>query len=356
MLPHTSSLKLDSSLEPRLRVTMIIFSLKILTMPKYSVILGIDISKDTIDIYHSQSEQLVRIANTSYSISCFLFKYQSKPVLCVLEPTGPYSQRILTLLKKYKIAVSVVSPSQSDGFAQVLGIISKNDAQAAKTLAKMGQQLELPLYKHPADSMQERRQLLMAQNALKKQQQMLKNQLHAFEHQIVFAPQAVAALEQALEAVEQQIKELEEQLCDLDDPSHRQQLDLMQSVVGIGQKTARAILCATGGLHHFEKAGQLAKFLGIAPTSHTSGSSVRKKSRMSKRGNAQVRACLYMATRSAKKYNHSCKELYQRLRAAGKAHKLAVVAVMNKLVTQIFAVVNSNKPFDNNYYLKFRVI
>lgn len=326
-------------------------------MKKYSIIFGIDVSKDHLDIYeisNSEKEPLFKIKNDSLSISTWLENFSTKDVLCVLEPTGPYSQRLLFYLNRYQVATAVVPPGQSCGFTEALGITSKNDAQAAKTLALMGERLDLVLYKHPNEEMQHRKQLLMAKNALKKQRQMLKNQLHALDHQIVFAITAVEALKQTLSTVEEQIQVLEEQLNDLDDEESNRQLNLMQTVVGIGPKTAQELLAATGGIQNFKHTRQLAKFLGLVPSSQVSGSSVYKKGRMTKKGNGRVRACLYMATRSARQHNHSCQELYKRLRAAGKSHKVASVAVMHKLVKQVFAVVQSGNPFDNQYYLKFQ--
>ena len=75
---------------------------------------------------------------------------------------------------------------------------------------------------------------------------------------------------------------------------------------------------------------------------------------MSKKGNAEVRANLYMAARSAIRFNLACKDLYERLRAKGKPHKQAMVAVMNKLVKQLFGCVVNNTDFDNQFYLQFK--
>jgi len=202
--------------------------------------------------------------------------------------------------------------------------------------------------------MYERKQLLMGLNALKKQQQMLKNQLHALSHQILFAPKVEAVLKETLTTVEQHIEQLEAELNDLSDDEHEQQLELITSVVGIGQKTANLLLTVTGGLQNFEHARQVSKFIGIVPYTHDSGTSVRIRGGITKKGNNVLRASLYMAARSAKRFNFACKELYERLRAKGKPHKVAMVAIMNKLIRQVFGVVKSNIEFDNLHYLIFQ--
>ncbi len=323
-------------------------------MKKFNRIFGIDVSKDNLDIFNSSNSVFSQIPNTEKSILKWIKKVDPLTDLFVFEPTGPYSDRLLHLLSDRNISIVLVNPVQSNAFTKAQGIISKNDKQAAKTLALMGQSLDLPLFKKSSNTMYERKQLLMGVNALKKQRQMLKNQLHALSHQVLFAPKVKAALKETLESVEQNLQELEEALNGLSDEEHEQQFKLITSVVGIGNKTANLLLTATGGLQNFQQARQLSKFIGVVPYSHDSGTSVKIKGTITKKGNSLLRASLYMAARSAKRFNFACKELYERLRAIGKPHKIAMVAIMNKLIKQVFGVVYSKKEFDNLYYLNFQ--
>lgn len=324
-------------------------------MQTYDFIYGIDVGSANLDIMEFSKEDFSKIENTDIGILDWISELpKSDKVLCVLEATGAYSQRIVYHLQKNDIKVAVVNPLQSSGFAQAQGIISKDDRQAAKTLALMGNCLDLPIYKYPSEDMQKRKQIIMAVNALKKQKQMLKNQLHALSHQIIFSHAAVDALEKALGTVETELTKLEEELSDISDEEHKRQFDLLISVKGIGPKTAHLLLCTTGGLQHFSKAKQLSKFIGLVPSSHRSGTSVRIKGKITKRGNNALRGTLFMAGKSAVRYNIACRELYQRLRKNGKPYKKAMVAVMNKLVKQAFGVVQSDTIFDNQKYLAIK--
>ena len=194
----------------------------------------------------------------------------------------------------------------------------------------------------------------MAINALQKQAKALKNQLHAFEHQYVVAKDAQDALKLTLATVEQQIDRLEEQLNDLSDEEYKRQFKRLKSVKGIGPKIAHLLLTHTGGFQNFDHQDKLAKFIGLVASSHTSGTSVNKKGKMTKRGNGQLRKALYMGARSAKRWNTACTELYERLTRAGKCHRVAMVAVMHKMVNQAFAVVTQDVPFDNEHFKKFK--
>jgi len=310
-------------------------------MSTYSSVYGIDVSMADLDVVNLNEEKMTikKVKNNDNPIKKWIKNLPCKNVLCVLEPTGCYSDRILYYLNKNNIAVAVVSPNQSHGFFQAQGIVSKNDKQAAHSLALMGQRLDLPLHKAKSDDMLKRKQLLMGINALKKQRQAIRNQLHALNHQIIFVPKVVEAFKETLAIVEKQLTELEEELNDISDEEHSKQFQLITSN-------------ATNGIHNFQHAGQVAKLAGVVPSSHQSGSSVRKQGRITKKGNNELRACLYMAARSAKRYNLACKALYERLRFKGKPHKKAMVAVMNKLVKQVFGVVHSGVSFDNQFYLK----
>ena len=318
-------------------------------MTNFNCVFGIDVSKDNLDIFDTSTLQYYQISNTKKSILKWIEKVDPDS-LCVFEPTGSYSDQLLHFLSAKSIAINLVNPTQSHGFTKAQGIISKNDKQAAQTLALMGQVLDLPLFKKSTKAMQERKQLLMGINALKKQRQMLKNQLHALSYQILFVPQVQTALKETLQTVEQQLEQLEKELTDLSDEEHQQQFDLITSVVGIGEKTANLLLTVTGGLQNFQRPRQVSKFLGIVPYSHDSGTSIKIKGRITKKGNSALRASLYMAARSAKRYNLACKELYDRLIANGKPHKKAMVAIMNKLIKQAFGVYSAKKEFDNEYY------
>ena len=322
----------------------------------YSPVYGIDVSKDTLDIcvLDQGARSFLQISNDKQAILAWIKGLDKSRAYCVLEYTGTYSCQLMHLLSSQGIALSVVNPHQSSHFIKTLGIVNKNDKNAAEALALLGSSLDLPLYVMEPNSRQKRKQVLSSLSALKKQRQMLRNQLHALSFQVIVNTTVKQAFEATLQTVNEQIQLLEQELDELSDEDHEKLMKKITSVVGIGPKTAQALLTATGGLEHFEHDRQLAKFIGIVPSSHDSGTSVRYRGPITKKGNGELRACLYMAARSARRFNLACKELYERLRSKGKCHRQAMVAVMNKLVRQVFAVIKYDRTFDNRYYLKYK--
>lgn len=328
-------------------------------MNTFTHVYGIDVSKDTLDFIqldsNAQSKEKAQIKNRLKKIEAWVKTLSVETSFCVVESTGTYSSTLIYLLNKHNIKVAVVSPYKSKSFMDALGISNKTDDQAAYCLAVMGLRLDLKTYQMPSINRLKHKQLRNAHAAMMKQRQMLKNQLHALDQLPIIDQAARKAYEQTLQTIDQQIKLLEDQMSDLEeDEDFNKSKTFASSVVGIGQKTATAMMLAANCFEGFEDSEALCKYFGLTPNSHYSGSSVRKKGRITKMGAHYVRSLLYICTRSAIRYNQACKELYQRLRAKGKPHKVAAVAVMHKLVKQVFACVKKQTSFDNQYYLKFK--
>lgn len=294
-------------------------------------------------------------ANSQAGIARFLSRYGPREYFLVIEPTGTYGDKLTGLAHQRGHEIRLASPRRSSKFMEVLDVLHKTDENAAMALYLLGKskEVELPRYIPQSETMEQRKQIQVTLNSLSKQSTMLSNQIHAMEQRLRPSRPALTALKAALETVEEQIGLLKEELQQLTDEEIEDFNHYARSVPGIGEKSAALIMLYTNGLKYFEKKTQLSKFVGIVPSSHKSGTSVNKKGRITKNGPSVLRACLYNAAKSAKRYNHACKALYERLRRNGKSHKLAMVAVINKLLHQVFAVVKSRTMFDNERYLKY---
>lgn len=321
--------------------------------------IGIDVSKDHLVCAYQLENgdwKVFTFKNNEQGIELFIQSLeQPQQTHIILEATGTYSMKLTFALCEKGIKVSVLNPKQSKGFMTgVLLSTTKTDEQDACALALYGIVNKPKCFTLPDENIIKIRQLQNLVIQLKKQQRSIANQLHA----IAFHPQpedfVVNMLNENLERYEQQIKQTQEKISDFSEQTFQQAYELATSVVGIGPATAQAILLATNALNGFENSKQLAKFVGVCPTQHQSGTSVKGRGHIAKTGDPHIRAMLYMSARSAKRYNQPCKNLYERLRGKGKCHKVAMVAVCNKLLRQIFAVITTQKPFERDYHLKFQ--
>lgn len=318
--------------------------------------IGIDISSKTLDYYYSDLTQQVKkgvIQNRQSDIIKFLNTHSAKNFFLVIEPTGTYGDKLVELAHGLGFEIRLANPKRSNKYMEVLDLLHKTDENAAMALCLMGKSpgFKLPLFIPQSELMKQRKQLQVTLNALSKQRRMLSNQIHAMEQRLSPSKLALNALKATLKTLEEQVQLLEQELQQLTDEEIDEFNRYAQSVKGIGEKSAALLMLYTNGLKFFEKKSQLSRFTGVVTGSHKSGSSVNKKGHITKAGPSLLRACLYNAAKSAKRYNHACKALYGRLRSNGKSHKVAMVAVINKLLHQVFAVVKSKTLFDNDRYL-----
>lgn len=318
--------------------------------------IGIDISYKTLDYHYFDTNNKIEkglFLNTIQAIRIFLSEHSPEQFFLVIEPTGTYGDKLAELAHQSGFEIRLANPKRSSQFMNVLDLTHKNDENAAMALCLMGKSkvFDLPRFIPQSAIMKQRKQVQITLNALNKQSNMLSNQIHAMEQRLHISPSALSALKTALKTIEEQIQFLEQELLSLTDEEIEDFNQYAQSVTGIGPKSAALLMIYTNGLKYFDKKSKLSKFVGIVPTSHISGSSIHKKGSITKNGPSLLRACLYNAAKSAKRYNHACKALYERLRSNGKSHKLAMIAVINKLLHQVFAVVKSKTLFDNERYL-----
>ncbi|MDX1904271.1 MAG: IS110 family transposase [Thermonemataceae bacterium] len=337
-----------------------------------TIFVGCDVSATCLYFaYHSgQNWQEQNIPNQWDSIESYVKEIalqQEQAQIAfhfIVEATGTYSSKLIYAFCRENIKVSVVSPHQSSWaalryFFKMKNKSQKNDRADARLLAEYGNlnQKDLKVYVAENEHYFKIRQYMNAIAQLEKLKMEVLSQLHAHQ-QLPPARQN----EVIVQLYKQNIAQFEAQIIELDkELSQIQPLEIgaeeskkyIKSVVGIGEKMANLFIVQTGGLDKFQTAKQLAKFIGITPTQHQSGTSIRSKGRTSKKGNITLRKTLYVATWSAIRFNKAAKALYQRLKQKGKPSKVALIAVANLLVRQVFVVAKKKILFDNQYFERF---
>lgn len=319
---------------------------------------GVDVSKDTLHIsYQTDTDSngqpqwvYQTLPNQVQQLEPWVAQLPAHTHL-IFEHTGTYSARLAWVLALHNRPFSILTPAQSKGFATTLKSISKTDRSDAALLARYGQVFQPPLSELTDQTLHQLRQQHKHLNDLRVSQQALANQLHALSYD----PRSSQKVKDSLLVLQQsyliQIALFEEDLDRLSQAELQTISERMQRVKGIGPASAQALCTATNGLTDFNSAKAVAKFVGIAPSQTQSGTSIHRRGRMARTGLGYVRGLLYMAARSARKYNLGCKALYERLRAKGKCHKVAMIAVINKLIHQVFVVVKKDLEFVNGWGL-----
>jgi transposase len=299
---------------------------------------GIDVSKDWLDVYVHPAGFRLRLANSRDGL-CRLRRQLAEVALerVVLEATGKYHRLAHRTMSAWGYAVAVVNPLRARLFAEACGVLSKTDRIDARLLALMGQSLA-PALSLPAPLEQEQlAELVNARAAATAEAVAMGNRLQ--QAQTGFLRNE---LKRRLNSLKIHLQRLE---AEIDkrikaDPGLLARYTILLSIPGIGPAVACALLAGLSELGRCS--GKAAALLcGLAPLADDSGK--RQGQRHIRGGRAGVRSALYMAALSAARYNPDLKATYDRLIAKGKAAKLALTAVMRKLVVLANTLITQNR-------------
>jgi transposase len=306
-----------------------------------AVVIGIDVSKDTVAVAVYPSGDQWTAATTAEGLEQLVAQLSPRaPALIVLEATGGYEGPVAAACAAAGLPVAIVNPRQVRAFAQAIGRTAKTDAIDATVLALFGARVQPPA-RPPAD---EATQALAALIARRRQ---LLAMLGAERRRLAQAPPTGPITRD----LRNHIRWLERRVQDVDDdlttavhasPLWRVQEDLLRSVPGIGPIVARTLLAELRELGQLDRRA-VAALVGVAPFNRDSGR--WRGQRTITGGRASVRRALYMAAVVAARYNPALRPFYQRLRTAGKPAKVALVAVMRKLLVILNAILRDQQPW-----------
>lgn len=304
-----------------------------------SVYVGIDVSKTRLDVAVRPSGGLSHVTYDAAGITTVVTQLsQKQPIRIVVEATGGLERPLVRALVAAALPVIVVNPRQVRDFAKATGQLAKTDALDAQVLARFAEVIHPSLRALPDPQTQElaallarRRQVLAMQraeqNRLDRAPVRVQNRIEVHLH---WLGDELARLDEELDAQIQQ------------SPMWRAREDLLQSVPGIGPVMCRTVLAELPELGLLNRK-QIAALVGVAPFNRDSGR--LRGHRTIWGGRAPVRTALYMATLVATRWNPVIRPFYQRLRDAGKAPKVALVAAMRKLLTILNAMLHHGTPW-----------
>lgn len=261
----------------------------------------------------------------------------------VMEATATFAEEVAAWLLDLDpgLRVAIVNPLQTSAFLRSLGLRNKTDHLDARALAQYGAERRPIPWERPKPEMAVLKDLARVRMDLvhTRTAMALRMKDHARA-----SKSAAKAMAKVVRALDTQIKALEAEI-----RKHLQaheslakQVDRMDSVVGVGLLTAVTVMTELGDLRRFSRSRQLTAFAGMSPSQWESGTSVRGKPRLCKQGSTRVRAALYLAASAAVRFNPDMRAFYDRLLAQGKVRRVALGAVMRKLLVLMRAVVKTD--------------
>jgi transposase len=306
---------------------------------KAEIHVGIDVSKDKLDLAVLEGKRLEQYANTTGGIKKLVEKMTKlRPRMIVVEVTGGYERAVVNALFEAGLRVARVSGYRARQYARAKGLLAKTDPLDAMNLADYGKHVQLRLF----EAKSEQGQLLSGKLARRRQ---LGEMVKAEKNRLRLAyGDNGPSIERVIEFLQVELKQLDQEIREYmdNDPEWLEQEQLLRSVKAVGPVTAVTLLAELPELGRLDNK-QIASLVGLAPINQDSGK--RSRYRKTGKGRPSVRSVLYMSVLSGIRYNPLIKKQYDGLVSRGKVKKVALIACMRKLLTILNAMMRDQQPF-----------
>ena len=304
------------------------------------IFVGIDVAKDRLDVHLRPSGEAFAVARDGKGLEELTDRLGGLDIaLAVLEATGGFEVTAAAALCAAGLPLAVVNPRQIRDFARATGRLAKTDALDAEAIARFAEAVRpepRPVPDDQARALAElvarRRQIVAMMTAERSRRERLASR------------RTINSVDRVLATLRRELSDLEGELGNAirKTPAWRQTEDLLKTVPGVGDATARTLIADLPELGTLGRR-QIAALVGVAPFNRDSGKMRGRRTVWG--GRANVRATLYMAALVASRHNPILKAFYQRLIADGKLKKVALTAVMRKLLTILNAMIRDQKPW-----------
>jgi transposase len=309
-------------------------------MDKGAVIVGIDVSKDRLDVHVLPTDEAFAVARDGEGLNDLVARLKAlSPGLVAVEATGGFETTTAAAVAGAGLPLVVVNPAQVRAFARALGQRAKTDPIDAAVIARFAQAVNPEVRALPgaaerllADLVGRRRQIVQMIGAEKQREKRFTE------------PRLQRSIRRLVVALQKELTDLDGQIDDeiRGSPAWRDKEDLLRSAPGVGPVVSRTLVAELPELGSLDRR-QIAALAGLAPWTRQSGKWKGKS--FIGGGRTSVRTALFMAALVAARHNPVLKAFHQRLIAAGKPKLVAIVAVARKLLTILNAMVKTNQPW-----------
>ena len=273
------------------------------------------------------------------------------PLRYVMEATGVYHEPLAYFLNEKGYEVTIVLPNKISNYFKTLDVKTITDKTSAEAIAMFGLEKKLNSWKAPKKTFRDLRQLTRERDQIVQERTMVKNQLHAEQAEAYPNPTSVQRIKKRIQFLNKQEKEIKEEIAAVvkKDQEVSSSVKIASSVVGIGLLSAATVLAETNGFELIQNKRQLSSYAGYDVIEKQSGTSIKGKTRISKRGNKYLRKAMHLPALTAIRHDERFKAIYARLISKHGIKMKAAVAVQRKLLEMVYTVFKTNTPYDRNY-------
>jgi transposase len=279
---------------------------------------------------------------------------QQVPIRFVMEATGVYHESLAYFLEEKGYQVSIVLPNKISNYMRTLDVKTITDDTASQAIAMFGLERKLESWKRPKEIYRKLRQLTRERDQLVGERTMVKNQLHAEQTEAFPNKSSVKRIRARISMLDKQEKEVMNELRAMiaNDDELQKMIVIICSLPGVGLLTAAIVLAETNGFDLIRNRRQLSSYAGFDVVQKQSGTSVRGKPKISKKGNKYLRKAMHCPALTAVQRNERFKAIYARLVSKHGIKMKAAVAIQRKLLELVFTLYKTNQPFDKNYLMR----
>jgi transposase len=305
-----------------------------------AIYVGIDVSKDRLDVHVRPSEEVFAVARNSKGLFALIERLQNlKPTLIAVEATGGFETIVAAAIAGAHLPLAVINPAQIRHFAQAVGKRAKTDPIDAAVIAHFAEAVKPEPRELPDEAAR-----LLAELVSRRTQLIEMLVAERQREKLASAGRIRKSLARHITALEKELSEIDRDIATMvrGSPVWREKEDLLITFPGVGNTLARIFLADIPELGRLTRR-QIASLVGVAPFTRRSGQWKGKS--MIAGGRPTARSAVFLAALSASRYNPGLRAFYQRLLAAGKPKMVALIAVARKLLTILNAIIRDNKPW-----------
>ncbi len=272
----------------------------------------------------------------------------------VMEATGVYHESLAYFLEENGEEVTIVLPNKISSYMRTLDVKTITDKTASEAIARFGLERKLDTWKRPKDIFRKLRQLTRERDQIVQERTIVKNQLHAEGAEAYPNKTSLVRIKARIKMLDKQEQEIKTEITALiaTDIEIKKIMVLICSLSGVGLLTAAIVLAETNGFELIRNKRQLASYAGFDVREKQSGTSVKGKPKISKKGNKHLRKAMHLPALAAIRHDERFKAVFARLVSKHGIKMKAAVAVQRKLLEMIFTIYKTNKKYDKEYLTK----
>jgi transposase len=279
---------------------------------------------------------------------------QQVTVRFVMEATGVYHEKLAYYLSEQKREVSVVLPNKICNYAKTLVTKTVTDKTASQTICQFGLEKKLDTWQQPKKIFRDLKQLTRERDQIIVERTIAKNQLHAENAEAFPNERSMTRLNERIRLFNRQEKEIRYEIAEIvkQDEALVERINNVTTLPGVAKLTAVIVIAETNGFNLITSKKQASSYGGFDIVEKQSGTSVKGKAKMSKKGNRHLRKAMYMPALSAIRHDERFKTIFARLVSKHGIKMKAAVAVQRKLLELIYTLWETNTKYDPNYLQK----